>query len=106
MVPPERDQTVTGESRILLFPVLVEAYPGLNVLQPMKEQPHSSSNVRWLNISVSLDSPEQYRSPPLLPPPFYTTDKSLSLGPLYVSWGSFPNGEIPDGQFNEAGDIL
>lgn len=79
------------------FLALVMACPGLNILKAMKEQPHSFSHMHWLNISVSLDSAERHHSPARLPPPFYTTDTTLSLGGLCVSCGSFPDGEILTG---------
>lgn len=82
------------------------AYLGLNLLHPVKEQLHGSSNMHWLDVSVSLDSPERHCSPTLLSTPFYNTDMSPSLGGLYVSWGSFPDEEILSGQFKETGDIF
>lgn len=45
MVPPEErpNSDFIAEEFFPLPPVV--AYPGFNILQPVKEQPHSSSNV-------------------------------------------------------------
>ena len=41
-------------SRVLLSPEQVEAYAGLNILQPAREQTQSSSNVCWLSAWIHL----------------------------------------------------
>lgn len=78
MTLPEKRPKGHFRAQIFFSPALVFVYPDLNILKSVKKQPHSCLNIHWLNVSVSLNSPERHHSPALLPP-FYTTDISPNI---------------------------